>query len=93
MEKTGTMIYLPKEINGIPVDRNNSLKDCLPSLGPPAAIRSQEDLTKNFQLSQQPLRARSHSSYEIVLDENHCFLTLHMYFHDLSLTPISLDQV
>ncbi len=91
MEKTGTMIYLPKEINGVLFDSNSSLRDCLPCLGPP--IRTQEDLTKNFQLIQQPLRVRTHSSYEIVLDENHCFLSLHMYFHDISFTPLSLDQV
>eukprot|EP01040_Poterioochromonas_malhamensis_P005721 gene5721-6149_t len=94
IEKSGTMIYLPKEINGVPVDRKNSLTDCLPSLDtPPPPVRSQEDVVKNFQLSQKPLQVKSRSSYEIVLDENHRFLSLNVYYYDVTFTPLPFEQV
>eukprot|EP01040_Poterioochromonas_malhamensis_P005722 gene5722-6150_t len=94
VEKLGTMIYLPKEINGEPVDRNNTLRDCLPALDSlPPPIHCQEDIVNNFQLSLQPLRMRSRSNYQIVLDENHRITSLYMYYYDLTFTPLPLDEV
>ncbi len=94
LEKSGTMIYLPKEIKGVPVDRNKSLRDCLRSLEtPPPPIRSHEDIVNNFQLSLQPLRVRSRSHYQIVLDENHRFLSLQVYYYDVSFTPLPLGEL
>eukprot|EP01040_Poterioochromonas_malhamensis_P005719 gene5719-6146_t len=94
MEKTGTMIYIPKEINGEPVDRNNSFKDFLPVLdSPPPPIHSHEDLIKNVQLGSEPLKMRMCSTYQIVLDENHRLLSLHMDCYEFSFTPLSRDEV
>ncbi len=94
VEKTGTIIYIPKEIKTVPVDSNNSLRDCLSALEePPPLIRSHDDVMKHFQLSQKPLRVRSRSHYQIVLDENHRFLSLQVYYYDVTFIPLPSVEV
>ncbi len=89
VETTGTMIYLPKQINGMPIDNSYSIRDFLPALeSPPPVINSSDELVEKFQISTQPMQFIMRANYEIVLDENHRFLSMNLYCYDMTFTPV-----
>eukprot|EP01040_Poterioochromonas_malhamensis_P005720 gene5720-6147_t len=86
----GTVIYLPKLINGIPVDNRNPISFLQSIESPPPTILNHEDLAAKFQISTQPMQFIMKATYEITLDENHRFLSMNLYCYDMIFSGVTI---
>ena len=86
VDTTGTIIYIPKNNNQIPLDSSHPIRECEPSLEPPPPIRSKEDLIEKFQISTNPIQFIMRANYEIVLDEQNRFINMNFYCYEMEFT-------
>eukprot|EP01040_Poterioochromonas_malhamensis_P010181 gene10181-11070_t len=68
---TGTVIYLPKEYNGKPVDPNDPILGYDLNHNEVLAYENTEDFLQQLQLAAKPLKIQFWGSYEMILDTNH----------------------
>jgi len=81
----GTAIYLPKMYNGIPVDRNDSISQYFVN---PMDLVFVEDYMTHLQLAATPMMMQISGTFEMILDEEHRFVSACILCTDIKISQL-----